>query len=157
MAGSARRSTMQQGRALRALLLGAALLTGATIASVGVARLTGIGRQQVPMASPVQNLSLRFADGQDGSIAITDAQDGRLLHLVPPGADGFIRGTMRGLVRERKRADVDDGPPFRLTRWSDGALSLSDDATGRQIELDAFGPTNAGAFAILLEDGSVSR
>ena len=157
MAHSARRSTMQDGSAARLLLLGAALLTGVTIASVGAARMTGIGRQIVPVASPVESLALRFADGQDGSIAITDARDGHLIHRVPPGADGFIRGTMRGLVRERKRVDVDAVPPFHLTRWTDGTLSLEDDATGRRIELDAFGPTNAGSFAMLLEGGSFSR
>ena len=40
--------------------------------------------------------------------------------------------------------------PFRLTRWSDGRLSLDDPATGRRIELDAFGPTNTAVFAHLM-------
>ena len=157
MAHSARHATMQQGGAARMLLLGAVLLTGITIVSVGTARMTGIGRQHVPVATPVQSLAVRFADGQDGSIAITDAGDGQLIHRVPPASDGFIRGTMRGLVRERKRIDVDAGPPFRLTRWTDGTLTLEDDATGRRIELDAFGPTNAASFAMLFNGGSSSR
>ncbi len=34
--------------------------------------------------------------------------------------------------------------PFRLTRWSDGRLSLDDPATDRHVDLEAFGPTNVG-------------
>jgi len=41
-------------------------------------------------------------------------------------------------------------PPFVLTRWANGTLSLHDPTTGRKVELDAFGPTNAQAFAGLL-------
>jgi putative photosynthetic complex assembly protein len=66
------------------------------------------------------------------------------------GTNGFVRGVLRGLARERRLNDVGAQPPFQLTRWSDGRLSLDDPATGRRIDLVAFGPTNAGAFAQLL-------
>ena len=142
--------------ALRPPLFAAALLLGATVVSAGAARMTGLGAQQAPMARPVAALDLRFVDRADGAVAVLDAGDGHLVHLVAPGGDGFIRGTLRGLVRERKRADVDDRPPFRLTRWSDGTLTLEDDATGRRIDLDAFGPTNAGAFAAFFDQRSTT-
>ena len=45
-------------------------------------------------------------------------------------------------------------PPFTLTAWRDGELSLTDTATGRSIELTAFGSTNRAAFAALLETRS---
>ena len=70
-----------------------------------------------------------------------------MIYVVAPGTNGFIRGTMRGLVQERKRSGIDDSAPFLLTRWNDGTLSLKDPATGRRVNLDAFGPTNVGAFA----------
>ena len=57
---------------------------------------------------------------------------------------------MRGLVRDRKRQDLGAEAPFRLTRWADGRLSLQDEATGRSIDLGAFGPTNAAVFAHLM-------
>ncbi len=40
----------------------------------------------------------------------------------------------------------DASPPFTLTRWRDGTLSLADEATGRRIDLDAFGPTQAASL-----------
>ena len=77
----------------------------------------------------------------------------------------FVRGALRALARER-RADVGDNTagipdagsvttpvehaPFRLTRYTDGRLTLDDTTTGAHLELRAFGPTNAAAFAGLL-------
>ena len=59
---------------------------------------------------------------------------------------------MRGMARERHREDIGAQTPFTLTRWTDGTVSLQDRATGRTINLDAFGPTNAEAFARLFND-----
>ena len=53
-------------------------------------------------------------------------------------------------VGQPHRREIDSGPPFRLTHWSDGRLSLEDPSTGRRIELDAFGPTNTAVFARLM-------
>ena len=63
---------------------------------------------------------------------------------------GFVRGVMRGLARDRRARGIDNRPPFTLTLWRDGELSLTDTATGRTIELSAFGPTNRATFAALL-------
>jgi len=40
--------------------------------------------------------------------------------------------------------------PFHLALHVDGRLTLEDPVTARTIELEAFGPTNSGAFARLL-------
>ncbi len=62
---------------------------------------------------------------------------------------------LRGLARERRARQVGTAPPFRLTRWADGRLSLDDVETGRHVDLEVFGPTNAGAFAdILIASGN---
>jgi putative photosynthetic complex assembly protein len=58
---------------------------------------------------------------------------------------------MRGLARFRKRDEIGDRPSFKLTHWSDGRVSLEDPTTNRTIELDAFGSTNVGVFAKLLD------
>ena len=58
---------------------------------------------------------------------------------------------MRGLARERRREGAGDATPFVLTAWSDGRISLDDSATGRTVPLEAFGPTNEGAFAQLFQ------
>ncbi len=107
-------------------------------------------RQQEKIA-PVQSRDLRFSDRPDGSVLIEDVTTGGTASVIEPGSNsGFIRGVMRGLARERRMHGIGVAPPFRLTAWHDGELSLTDSATGRSIELGAFGATNRAAFAALL-------
>jgi putative photosynthetic complex assembly protein len=137
----------------RGALIGAALLVAFTVTSAAVARISGLGTVQMPESALVESRPLRFEDMRDGSIRVTDARTGQVAASVEPGTNGFIRGTLRGLARERKRQGIGIEPPFMLTRWADGRLSLEDPATGRVIALDAFGPTNGEAFAQLLTAG----
>jgi putative photosynthetic complex assembly protein len=137
----------------RGALIGAALLVAFTVTSAAVSRISGLGTVQMPEAAAVENRPLRFQDMRDGSIQVTDARTGQVAASVEPGTNGFIRGTLRGLARERKRRGIGIEPPFILTRWADGRLSLEDPTTSRVIALDAFGPTNGEAFAQLLTAG----
>ena len=100
----------------------------------------------------VKSRDLRFVDRADGAVVIEDARDGGTAYVIAPGQKtGFIRGVMRGLARDRRARGIGDGPPFNLTLWKDGELSLTDSATGRAIELTAFGSANRAAFAVLLD------
>jgi putative photosynthetic complex assembly protein len=137
----------------RGALIGAALLVAFTVTSAAVSRLSGLGTVQMPESALVESRPLRFEDMRDGSIRVTDARTGQVAASVEPGTNGFIRGTLRGLARERKRQGIGIEPPFMLTRWADGRLSLEDPTTGRVIALDAFGSTNGEAFAQLLTAG----
>ena len=134
----------------RGVLWGAAALIGFTIVSAGAARVGVIGPEQRPAAEAAAIRDLRFKDRADGAVTVHEASDDRLVAVLPPGGDGFIRGAMRGLARERRQKEVGPEPPFRLTRWDNGRLSLEDTGTGRRIDLEAFGPTNAQAFGRLL-------
>jgi putative photosynthetic complex assembly protein len=140
----------------RGALLGAAALMTLAIVAAGTARLTGIGTSHLPEAAAVESRDLRFADRADGAVVITEAETGRVVDVASPGTNGFLRSTMRGLARDRKRRDIGAETPFRLTRWADGRLSLQDQATGRNIDLGAFGPTNAAVFAHLMTVGSAT-
>ncbi len=92
-----------------------------------------------------------FMDTADGSVAIRDAASGVTRIAVPAGSKiGFIRGVMRGLARARHMRQIDKSLPFRLTRWSNGNLTLVDPQTGQTVELGSFGPTNRAAFEALL-------
>jgi putative photosynthetic complex assembly protein len=137
----------------RGALIGAALLVTFTVTSAALSRISGLGTVQMPESALVESRPLRFEDMRDGSIRVTDARTGQVAASVEPGTNGFIRGTLRGLARERKRQGIGIEPPFMLTRWADGRLSLEDPTTGRVIALDAFGPTNGEAFAQLLTAG----
>lgn len=131
----------------RGALLGAAGLITLAIVAAGAGRLTGFGASDVPNGIPLETRDLHFSDRSDGAVVISEAQSGAIVDVASPGTNGFLRSTMRGLARERKRSDLGQEAAFRLTRWADGRLSLEDEATGRRIDLGAFGPTNAAVFA----------
>jgi putative photosynthetic complex assembly protein len=103
-------------------------------------------------------VDLRFEDLHDGAVAVRRAEDGAEVALFAPGTEGFMRATLRGLARERKRGGLGPEAPFRLSAWADGDLRLEDLATGRALDMRAFGQTQAENFARLLhatrkEDG----
>jgi putative photosynthetic complex assembly protein len=131
-------------------LVGAGILVAGTILAALSVRTTGVGAFHAPDAAPVMARDVTFLDQPDGSIVVHDGTGQRLVYTVPPASNGFIRGTLRGLARERHRAGDGAQTPFRLTSWADGRLTLDDLATGRRIELESFGETNAGAFAAIL-------
>ena len=131
-------------------LMGAAALVLAIVTAVGVARMAGAGVNSPTTGAPLVERELAFEDRRDGSILVRDAGSGRDVAVLEPGSNGFIRGTLRALVRERRREDLGGHAPFRLAAWADGRLTLEDPATGRTVGLEAFGPTNMEAFARLL-------
>lgn len=133
-------------------LVAAGGLIALTLALIGLARLTGEGATMVPAADPVAMRDLRFEDRPDGGVAVYTEPGARFLAEIGPGSGGFLRGTLRALVRERRQQGIQGDVPFRLMRDAGGALILADPATGRRIVLGAFGPTNAGVFAGLLDE-----
>lgn len=94
--------------------------------------------------------ALHFADRTDGAVIISAATDGKVVVVLQPGTHGFVRGVLRGLARDRRMQGIGAGPPFVLTQWHDGQLTLRDTATGRTIDLRAFGVTQTAAFAAIL-------
>jgi putative photosynthetic complex assembly protein len=135
------------------VLMAAAAMIALTITAAATARWTGLGSIHEPQSAAAQSRELRFEDQPDGSISVYQAADGRLVETLAPGTDGFVRIVMRSLARERRLNDQGPDMPFRLIRWDDGRLSVADPATGRSIELSAFGSANARSFARLLSSG----
>jgi len=133
----------------RVPLIAAAALVLASLAAVAIVRLTGVGVAHYPDAAAVEVRELRFEDRSDGAIRVVDARDGSEVEVLV-GANGFVRGTLRGLARERRRQGIGADLPFRLIGRADGRLTLEDPATGRRVDLESFGPTNAAAFAHLM-------
>jgi len=145
------------GQLPRGALFGAAALIGVAILAAAGARLTGVGTTPNPTGDAVERIALRFDDRGDGAVVVHAVDDDRVLEVLEPGTNGFARGVLRGLARARRAQGVGARPPFELTRWADGRLSLDDPSTGRSVELGAFGPTNAAAFADLWEAGGGER
>jgi putative photosynthetic complex assembly protein len=135
----------------RGPLLGAAVLLGSVLVGTALVRLTGVGGTGVADAPSVVEKDFHFEDRSDGSIAVIESEHQHLIYTVPPGTNGFLRGTLRGLARERKREGLGSEAPFQLIGRADGRLTLIDPATRRRVDLESFGPTNAAVFARLLE------
>ena len=140
-----------------ALTLAISLALFALAVTAGV-RIFGIPPSASPVAlraegkvAAIQSRDLRFLDQPNGSVLILDVTSGKAASVIEPGSQsGFIRGVMRGLARDRMKRGIGSEAPFRLTEWADGELSLTDSATGRTLEMTAFGTTNRAAFAALL-------
>lgn len=144
---------MSQDRATplpKGILIGAAILIFVTIATAAAGRLTGIGTTMTPDAGLVQARSLHFADRTDGGVDVVDMINGSTVYIVPPGTNGFLRGVLRGMSRVRKLEGIGPEPGYILSQWADGRLSLADPATGREVNLEPFGPDNYGVFAKFL-------
>lgn len=140
-------------------LIAAAVLLVGVVALVFVARVTGAGAMQNtgrPAAS-IAAAELRFTDRDDGSVAVHAVGIAAPIARLEPGSDGFVRATMRSLARERRQHGANDETPFELAMSRDGRLTLFDPSTQRRLDLGAFGPTNAAAFARLLDAARASR
>ena len=128
------------------------LLISASVAVIATARYAS----PLPSATDPANVQqvaqqrlLRFDDLPDGAVVAIDAASGQLVQRFE-GEQGFLRGTLRAMARERKLQGVGRGDPFELLLLADGRLTLRDPATGARIALESFGATNTGVFARLL-------
>lgn len=137
-----------RGALIGAGLLVALALGAVTAARVGLLPVSETTRQVEAAATPAETRDLRFQDRADGSVLIESV--GGTPAVIEPNSGGFVRGVVRGLVRDRRARGIGREPVFRLTRWSDGRLTLEDTATGRRLALDVFGPDNRQAFVDLL-------
>lgn len=138
-------------RSLQSLaVLGVGALLGVVLVAVFVGRREGVGLTELPAARAVASLGFRAEDRADGAVELMGAEDNRLVARINPGEGGFVRGTLRGLAQARQREGLGPEQPFTLTRFDNGTLALEDAATGRHVALEAFGATNAAAFARLL-------
>ncbi len=125
-----------------------ALLLMGTFVTIGVSRLQG--NTQEVTAEPARKIrQLRFVDQPDGAVAAIDAASGQLVQRYE-GEQGFLRGTLRAMARQRKLNGVGAAEPFELILHADGRLTLHDPATGTKIALESFGSRNIGVFARLL-------
>jgi len=128
--------------------IGAVLLT--TVIGVASVRLSGTDIS-TPDAPILKMRELRFEDRADGSVDVIDAPSQRVIQNMT-GENGFFRGSLRGLARERKRNGLGSEQPFQLIGHADGRLTLLDPTTGARVDLGSFGPTNAAVFVRFLDD-----
>ncbi len=131
-------------------LLAVGALVLFALGASATARLTGVGDVRMSLPAAVESRDLQFADGQGGSVLVYDASNRELIDTIAPGTNGFVRVVLRGLARERKLGDIGAEPPFRLTRYANGQMMLTDTSSNKQIDLAAFGAANALSFSRLM-------
>jgi putative photosynthetic complex assembly protein len=126
-----------------------------SLIAVTLVRVSGISIH-TPDAPAAKIRSLRFEDVSNGSIRVIDAQTQQVIQTVT-GEAGFLRGSLRGLARERRRSGFNAEQPFLLIARTDGRLTLLDPTTQQRIDLESFGPANSAVFAALLNPSIDSR
>ena len=119
-----------------------------TLVAIGLVRITGNGPDQLAAATLTERL-LRFEDRPDGGVAVIDGVTGKLLTTVT-GEQGFLRGAIRALARDRTARKIGSEQPFKLISRTDGRLTLFDPVSCQRVDLESFGPSNAGVFAPFL-------
>lgn len=138
-------------------LWGAAFLIAFSLCLAAGSRSVRLG-QAAEVAPPArESVQVRFEDRPDGSLAVLEAESRRELSSVAPGTNGFIRGVLRGMFRNRKLESMSRDATFRLAREANGRLSLEDPESGRRVDLDSFGPTNSAAFGSILAAARTSQ
>lgn len=143
-------------RVPRGALIGAGLLLLVTMGTVAAFRIAGLEPvAQIPNPhDTVATRELRFADSADGNVLVYEFTEGaadRLIHEVPSGEGGFIRGVLRSLARARRARGIGPEHPFLLKLQTNGTVLLEDPQTGQRIDLYAFGPTNIESFRAMLD------
>lgn len=128
----------------RAVLVAAACVVGMVLVVVSSLRLSGFDPSQAPGAVLAER-RLVFADAADGAVQVRDASSGQPVARMA-GEQGFLRGVLRGLARERRALGVPAEQPYVLTLHADARLLITDPATGGRIDLASFGPDNAAVF-----------
>ncbi|MEH6789317.1 photosynthetic complex assembly protein PuhC [Parasphingorhabdus sp.] len=141
-------------------LIAAAALLLFTMALTGAVRLGLIpqsgdpdGSRAAQQIAPAQVRELRFADRADGAVVVTDAATGAKVMEIGFGEGGFVRATLRRMAKVRADKQIGSEPPFKLIRWENGALTLTDPQTGKDAEIQGFGPDHTATFASMLQDG----
>ena len=119
-----------------------------SLISVGLIRVTGNGPDQMAAAATLQR-SLVFQDQKDGGVRVEDGVTGEILTVLH-GEQGFVRGSLRALSRERYSRGIGSSEPFDLIARVDGRVTLFDPSTGQRVDLESFGPTNTAEFSRFL-------
>jgi putative photosynthetic complex assembly protein len=123
-------------------------LLALTLAAAAWQSRVGGGPATAEVPSVQWQRSLRFEDRPNGDIAVLDAGTQREVARFQ-GEQGFLRGSLRALARERQRSGMGPQAPFELSGHVDGRITLRDTVTGQRIALESFGPSNSAVFAQL--------
>jgi putative photosynthetic complex assembly protein len=140
-------ATIFSPKPFQILFAGLALM----VLGIGAAKLSGY---QAPSYKPAQIAEqvriLTFEDVAPGTVIVSDTTTNEIIATFGRGQGSFVRATLRALVHDRQKKGASLDKDFRLERHTNAQLFLIDEATGKAISLNAFGPDNTAAFAAFL-------
>jgi putative photosynthetic complex assembly protein len=124
-----------------------------TVLAIGGMRLSGYEATSAkPTVAPLASRVLQVEDETQGRVIVRDRKSGETLHTFKSGEGAFFRATLRALVNDRKRKGVLKTGDFRLEAHAGKQLFLIDEATGKTLALNAYGPDNAAVFAAFISN-----
>lgn len=123
------------------------------IAAIAVSRLSGyVPQSSLPQQAADATLRLKFEDAAGGVVLVRDAASGKVIEDFGTGEGAFLRATLRALVNQRRKEGTETQGDFRLERHNGRQYYLIDEATGRALALNAFGPDNTAVFAAFMSN-----
>jgi putative photosynthetic complex assembly protein len=124
-----------------------------TVLAIGGMRLAGLeATSSLPSQAVEGTRLLKFEDAPLGSVIVRDSISGVIIQSFGVGEGAFVRATLRALVNDRRRKGTTEKGDFRLERRTGSQLYLIDEATGKQLALNAYGPGNAAVFAAFMSN-----
>jgi putative photosynthetic complex assembly protein len=124
-----------------------------TVMVTGAARLSGFTPPaSLPQQQPEAVILLKFEDADQGTVVVRNANSHDVIQSFGVGEGAFLRATLRALVNDRRKQGNTNQGDFRLERHASGQHYLIDEATGRSISLNAFGPDNSAVFAAFMSN-----
>ncbi len=101
----------------------------------------------------VDSRAIVFEPRPDGTLTVHVTRPDGQHHKVdlPSSSEGFVATLAKSLGRDRMRFDVANTLPFQLLRFENGTMMLKDPVIGTEVRLEAFGRTNVGSFAALMD------
>jgi putative photosynthetic complex assembly protein len=147
---SASQTLLRKLTVLTYLVLG---LTGVMILSASPDANTP-NKNQV-QAEEVQSRLFRFIVLEDGRAALMETDAPKLIHMLQPDENTFLRLTIKSLQHVRKQHEQSQDSPYRLSLRKDGNLMLEDPSMHSELAVRAFGHTAVENTQKLLSTPSV--
>ena len=144
--------TLKQGEMIsRAMVRAIVALIIGVLALVSYATFTGRTPSAVVPEGAVVKSRLILIQAEDSGAARIFTAEGKLIADLSAKQGGFISSIDRSLRRKRVVANLPQSGPVLLTLDDLNRLKISDPQSGWSADLMAFGKSNIGAFAMLLD------
>ncbi len=104
-----------------------------------------------PKAKIVQEIPLNFEERNRFDVVVMDNY-GKVLAESMDGTNGFLGVVFNAVKRERIKKRIVGDSILRLVQYESGRISVIDDWTGLEIQVNSFGEKNLEVFSLLFNN-----